>query len=66
MKCPVTFSVPIMLINGHRVHGRLQPPPSAESAVIYGIGSLREQLFELREAPKSGLALGVAWMAAAN
>lgn len=50
----MTSSAPVMLINGHSVHGRQQLPPSVESAMIYGIGSLREQPSELREAPEVG------------
>lgn len=48
--CFATALVPPMLINGHKMPGRQQPPHSVELAVIYGIGALREQLSELREA----------------
>lgn len=39
-----------MLINDHQMPGSQQPPCSMKSAVIYGIGALREQLSGLREA----------------
>lgn len=45
----VTASEPPILINGHKMPGRQQPPHSVESAMIYGIGALRKKLSELRE-----------------
>lgn len=45
----VTASEPPILINGHKMPGRQQPPHSVESAMIYRIGALRKQLSELRE-----------------
>lgn len=50
-----------MLINGHKMPGRQQPPHSVESAVIYGIGALREQLSELGEASENGSMQGGAY-----
>lgn len=36
-KGPVTSSVLVMLINGHRVHGRQQPPPPPLSGISYDL-----------------------------
>lgn len=54
----VTASVPPMLINGHKMHGRQQPPHSVESAVIYRIEALGEQLSELREVSEKWVTVG--------
>lgn len=47
--CLTTASVLSMMINGHKMPRRQQLPHSVESAVIYGIEALREQLSELGE-----------------
>lgn len=53
-----------MLINGHEMPGRQQPPYLVELSVIYGFGPLREQLSELREASEKWVKQGGAWMEA--
>lgn len=54
----MTASEPPILINGHKMPGRQQPPHSVESAVIYRIAALRKQLSELRETSDKWVSVG--------